>query len=164
MLPLLILAVGGYLVYDSVKKPVKYADGGKIDMQTLGVDLKSIKNKYPNANVSWSLAKDSSGKGYVITAKEGSKIVYSSYKMADGGMMAKGGMTGITIIDVLHYPSKKRAFNGEINNEVLNKIDKYLSFVPNTKQEYTVKLKGASRGEYGINKEQGDKIIEILNK
>jgi hypothetical protein len=106
MLPLLVLAVGGYLVYDSVKKP----------------------------------------------------------KYADGGMMAKGGMTGITIIDVLHYPSKKRAFNGEINNEVLNKIDKYLSFVPNTKQEYTVKLKGASRGEYGINKEQGDKIIEILHK
>jgi hypothetical protein len=84
-------------------------------------------------------------------------------KLAKGGMMAKGGMSDVIVVDVLHYPSKKRAWNGEINNQVLIKIEKYLSFVPNTKQEYIVKLKGASRGEYGINKEQGDKIIEILN-
>lgn len=97
---------------------------------------------------------------YPIITKE---KLDAQYKMADGGMMAKGGMSDITTIDILNYPSKKRALNTEINNEVLNKIDRYLTFVPNTKQEYTVKLKGASRGEYGVNKEQGDKIIEIIN-
>jgi hypothetical protein len=71
-------------------------------------------------------------------------------------------MSDITTIDILYYPSKKRALNTEINNEVLNKIDRYLTFVPNTKQAFTIKLKGASRGEYGVNKEQGDKIIEII--
>jgi hypothetical protein len=106
-----------------------------------------------------------SGEAYWEGRPNRADVTRSKYpKLEDGGMMAKGGMSNVIIIDVLHYPSKKRAFNGEINNQVLNKIDKYLSFVPNTKQEYTVKLKGASRGEYGINKEQGDKIIEILNK
>ena len=36
MLPFILAAVGGYLVYDSLKKPVKgYADGGKIDVTKL---------------------------------------------------------------------------------------------------------------------------------
>jgi hypothetical protein len=82
---------------------------------------------------------------------------------ADGGYLKKGGVSDIIVIDILHYPSKKRALNTEISNEVLDKIDRYFTFVPNTNQEYVVKLKGASRGEYGINKEQGDKIIEIIN-
>jgi hypothetical protein len=49
------------------------------------MDLKSIKLKYPKAKVSYTFAKDSSGKGYVITARENGKVVYTSYKMAKGG-------------------------------------------------------------------------------
>jgi len=63
----------------------KFSEGGRVDMDSLQMDLKSIKAKYPNAKVSYTFAKDSSGKGYVITAKEGKKVVYSSYKMRDGG-------------------------------------------------------------------------------
>jgi hypothetical protein len=56
------------------------ANGGRVNTGELEKELKEIKNKYPNARVSYSFAKDSTGKGYVITAKEGSKIVYTSYK------------------------------------------------------------------------------------
>jgi hypothetical protein len=92
-----------------------------------------------------------------------SEEMHDMDKFEDGGYMKKGGVSDIIVIDILHYPSKKRALNTEISNEVLDKIDRYFTFVPNTNQEYVVKLKGASRGEYGINKEQGDKIIEIIN-
>ena len=56
-------------------------------------DLKSIKNKYPNAKVSYYFAKNNNGKSYVVTAKEKGKIVYSSYKQpyAEGGKIQKGG-------------------------------------------------------------------------
>ena len=63
----------------------KMALGGGIDNERLMMDLKDIKLKYPKAKVSYTFAKDKSGKGYVITAKENGKVVYSSYKMALGG-------------------------------------------------------------------------------
>jgi|GEM_PF-6629388 len=76
---------------------IKYAkggymeSGGSVDMDRLQMDLQAIKKKYPNAKVSYTFAKDSSGKGYVITAKENNQIVYTSYKMEHGGMMENGG-------------------------------------------------------------------------
>lgn len=55
-------------------------------------DLKSIKNKYPNAKVSYYFAKNNNGKSYVVTAKEKGKIVYSSYKQPYAeGSYDKGG-------------------------------------------------------------------------
>jgi hypothetical protein len=59
MLPLVVLAVGGYLVYDSLKKPVKYADGGMMEnggMMAEGGEVSTMSekefiNKYFGANV-----------------------------------------------------------------------------------------------------------------
>jgi hypothetical protein len=63
----------------------KMKNGGGVNNDMLSMDLKSIKLKYPKAKVSYTFAKDSSGKGYVITARENGKVVYTSYKMAKGG-------------------------------------------------------------------------------
>ena len=74
-----------------VKNLWQMADGGRVNTIELEREIKETENKYPKAKVSYSFAKDSTGKGYVIRAKEGSKIVYSSYKAKYGGMMADGG-------------------------------------------------------------------------
>jgi ribosomal protein L39E len=79
----------------------EFGDGGKVDYDMLSMDLKLIQQKYPNAKVSYFFAKDSSGKGYVITAKQNGKKIYSSYKMADGGEFGGGGSVG----DVIEFES-----------------------------------------------------------
>ena len=76
-----------------VKNLWQMANGGRVNTIELEREIKETENKYPKAKVSYSFAKDSTGKGYVIRAKEGSKIVYSSYKAKYGGMMADGGYT-----------------------------------------------------------------------
>ena len=76
-----------------VKNLWQMANGGRVKTIELEREIKETENKYPKAKVSYSFAKDSTGKGYVIRAKEGSKIVYSSYKAKYGGMMADGGYT-----------------------------------------------------------------------
>jgi len=65
----------------------KYDLGGRVDMDTLMFNLEQIKKQYPKAKVTYYFAKDSTGTGYVIEAKENNKIVYSSYKMASGGSL-----------------------------------------------------------------------------
>jgi hypothetical protein len=65
----------------------KMKTGGGVDNEMLSMDLKAIKLKYPNAKVGYSFAKDSRGKGYVITAKEIGKVVYTSYKAENGGKL-----------------------------------------------------------------------------
>tara|TARA_B110000881_G_C18598387_1_gene533219 strand:- start:775 stop:2526 length:1752 start_codon:yes stop_codon:yes gene_type:complete len=64
-----------YSEFEIDESKTTYAEGGEIE-----ADLKSIKNKYPNAKVSYYFAKNNNGKSYVVTAKEKGKTVYSSYK------------------------------------------------------------------------------------
>ena len=77
MLPLVLAAVGGYLVYDSFKKPVKYADGGMMDdggMMAKGGGVALSKN----------------GKKVFNVFKKRRKIGISDYVSADKvGILAK---------------------------------------------------------------------------
>jgi DNA repair protein RadC len=77
---------------------VKMRLGGNVDMESLQMDLNAIKQQYPSAEVSYTFAKDSSGKGYVITAKENGKTIYTSYKMGVGGTMDSSMDTNAPIL------------------------------------------------------------------
>ena len=89
--------------------------GGGIDNERLMMDLKDIKLKYPKAKVSYNFAKDKSGKGYVITAKENGKVVYSSYKMATGGNIGIG--SEITFFDKYYDKNRAGTIVSEINKD-----------------------------------------------
>lgn len=56
----------------------------KVDMTALERDMDALKVKYPDAKVTYFFAKDASGKGYVLNAKEKGKIVYTSYDAGNG--------------------------------------------------------------------------------
>jgi hypothetical protein len=110
MLPYILAAVGGYLIGDSIgddgmyKRMNTMANGGWIDEVTR--DMNEIKKKFPNSKVSYYFAKNHNGKNYVIEAKENGKVVYTSYqqnKMADGGMMAKGGNEAEQIASTIEF-------------------------------------------------------------
>ncbi|NDC24744.1 MAG: hypothetical protein EBZ49_11560 [Proteobacteria bacterium] len=50
------------------------------DYTKLEQEMKAIRAKYPNAKVSYYFSNTNDGKDYVIVAREGGKIVYSTLK------------------------------------------------------------------------------------
>jgi hypothetical protein len=117
MLPLLVLAVGGYLVYDSVKKP-KYADGGMMAKGGATDDkiakvVRAIRKKriHPD-DVSPNFVNEIANEiGVNLSSKEVMDISDNyGEKYADGGMMAKGGVTYgdiVTDLRILNQIAKK---------------------------------------------------------
>ena len=118
-----------YKYYTIAKKNTTYAEGGEIE-----ADLKSIKNKYPNAKVSYYFAKNNNGKSYVVTAKEKGKIVYSSYKQP----YAKGGEISQKELNK-YLSSHSEMFNDNAQTITKKDVINVINLSKNSDKKYWVK-------------------------